>query len=134
MPIGEDIGDAEIKLKKGRHLLVAIFCALVVPMLVTAFAINYLKQDYENEIIRTESSQKAKVLARGLSVPVWNLDSKAGSNLISTLTEDPSIVAVRVRSLAQGEFLEYENSLPINRKIVSRFLRILSTKIKRSVR
>lgn len=114
MPIGDHTGDAEIKLKKGRQLFVAIFCALVIPMMMTAFVINFLKHDYENEIIRAEVSQKIKVLARSLSVPVWNLDSEVGNDLISALAEDPSIVAVRVQSLAQGKFLEY-GEFPTNK-------------------
>lgn len=107
MPIGEHTGEADIKLNKGRKLFFAVLCALIIPMLVTAFAINHLKRDHENKIVQSELNLSARILARSLSDPVWNRDIDAGNNLISKLADNTSIVAVRVRSLAQGEFLQY---------------------------
>lgn len=107
MPIGQYTGEAGIKLKKGRHLFFAVLCALIIPMLVTAFAIDFLKRDHENKIIQSELELSSIILARSLSEPVWNLNKEAGNNLISSLVKDTSIVAVRVQTLAQGDFLNY---------------------------
>lgn len=107
MLIGDQDSDTEIKLKKGRQLLFTVLCALVIPMLVAAIAINAFKNNHENQIVQSEANQTAMILARGLSIPVWNHDSEAAYDLILNQAVGTSIVAVRVQSLAQGEFLEY---------------------------
>lgn len=107
MPMGDQDGDTEIKLKKGRQLFFAVLCALVIPMLVAALAINALKNNQENQIVQSKADQTAMILARGLSVPVWNQDSGTAYNQILAHAFGTSIVSVRVQSLAQGDFLEF---------------------------
>lgn len=126
MPVGNDTGNTEIKLKKGRHLFFAVLVALLIPTLMTAFAINHFKAKSEHQIIQSELEQSTKFIARSLSALLWDMDADAANKLISAFAVDTSIIAVRVQSLTQGEFASFgefplikpDNCIEISQNIV----------------
>ena len=55
-----------------------------------------------------ELATMADVLANGMREPIWNLIPKSGQPLLDAIAADSRVLAVRVGSRAQGEFLSYQ--------------------------
>lgn len=111
MKMGQGIDQP--KLTRGRHILLAVVGAVLIPMAFAVFGVEQIKHSHDLERINSDFERSAKILASGLETPVWRLDREAGEKLVDTFAESPSVVGVRVHSIAQDRFLEF-GSFPEN--------------------
>ena len=105
MPIGDLSNELEPKLRKSRHFLLAVLFALSVPILIAGIAIFFIKNSHDGELIQAEANHTAQLMVHGLRGPVLNQDLEAVKQILSSSIQDPSIIAVRVGTLADADLI-----------------------------
>lgn len=89
-----------------RILLLGTFAlALAIPVLATTFHTVREHRLAIEESFRFEAERIVDTLADGMSEPVWNLRPEGGRALAEAALSDPRVLAVRVESDAQGDFI-----------------------------
>ncbi len=86
-------------------LIVALIVGLIAPLAVSSWYTFSLQRQALEKSFQFEIDQITETLANGMSDSVWNLIPESGRPLIDAAMRDPRILAVRVHSDAQGEFL-----------------------------
>lgn len=102
-----------------KFVLVAILVGLVAPLLASTWYSFSIQSEAREIAHQTRIEHMVELLASGMRDPVWNLTPQAGRALFESTLKNESVLAIRVTSIAQGEFLAEANGTGIEDKYVS---------------
>lgn len=94
-----------------RFLATVVFCSIAVPAVISGGVL--IRENYQRTISQdslTTAHSYVDLLEAGMSVALWNVSPELGQPLVDSISVDPSVLSIVVKSKENQVFIEYQQA------------------------